>query len=52
MRWLKHGKIFDPTDYALPVGGFGFSQSPQALILEDRIRVYFSTREKDITGNF
>lgn len=52
MRWLKHGKIFDPTDYALPVGGFGFSQSPQALILEDRIRVYFSTREKDITGKF
>jgi hypothetical protein len=32
--------------------GAGFAQSPQALVLEDRVRVYFSTRERDTVGKY
>ena len=40
----KAGKIFDPTDHALPNGCVEFAQSPQALVFDDFVRVYFSTR--------
>ena len=49
---MKLGKIFDIKDYSLLVGGAGFAQSPQALVLDDRVRVYFSTRERDAMGKF
>jgi hypothetical protein len=52
MRWRKLGKIFDPTEHALPSRCVEFAQSPQALVLEDRVRVYFSTRERDCVGKF
>lgn len=52
MIWSKLGKIFDPADYQLPNGSAGFSQSPQALVLRDRVRIYFSTRETDRTGKY
>ncbi len=52
MKWKKLGKIFDPSEHQLPFGSAGFSQSPQTLVLEDRVRVYFSTRERDKTGKF
>ncbi len=47
MRWIKLGKIFDPTQYKLPLGCKQFAQSPQALVLDDRVRIYFSTRSVD-----
>lgn len=47
MRWRKLGKVFDTSKHALPLGCQHFSQAPQALVLEDRVRVYFSTRELD-----
>lgn len=52
MIWNKQGKIFDPTDYKLMGNCHEFAQSPQALVLDDRIRIFFSTREKDTTGKF
>jgi hypothetical protein len=52
MKWLKRGLIFDPTQYALPLASVGFAQSPQALVLADRVRVYFSTRERDAAGKY
>lgn len=52
MKWRRLGKIFDPVEHRLPVGGAGFAQSPQTLVLDDRVRVYFSTRELDATGKF
>ena len=52
MNWEKIGKIFDPADHILPHGCKEFSQSPQALVLDDRIRVYFSTRERDSVGKY
>ena len=50
--WKKLGKIFDPVDHQLLDGGAGFAQSPQVLVLEDRVRIYFSTRKKDNIGKF
>lgn len=47
MKWRKLGKIFDPTQFKLPHGCMGFAQSPQALIFEDFVRIYFSTRSLD-----
>lgn len=52
MKWKKLGKIFDPCEHDLPIQSVGFAQSPQALVLEDRVRVYFSTREQDQTGKY
>jgi hypothetical protein len=52
MRWEKVGKIFDPTEFALPKNCLEFAQSPQVLLLNDFIRVYFSTRERDKTGKY
>lgn len=47
MRWRKLGKLFEPQQHALPHGCVDFAQSPQALVLEDRVRIYFSTRALD-----
>jgi hypothetical protein len=52
MKWTKLGKIFDPSEHRLPNNCFGFAQSPQALVMRDRVRVYFSTREKDSVGKY
>lgn len=52
MRWLKHGKIFDPTEHTLPNGCVQFAQSPQALVFDDFVRIYFSTRAVDTNGQF
>src|SRR5436190_10688648 len=52
MKWKKLGKIFNPKEHQLPNNCVEFAQSPQALILEDRIRIYFSSRERDATGKY
>lgn len=52
MKWKKLGKIFDPRDHSLANGCVEFAQSPQTLLLEDRVRVYFSTRSKDTSGKY
>jgi hypothetical protein len=52
MRWRKLGQIFDPTEHALPNGCAEFAQSPQALVFDDFVRVYFSTRARDAGGKY
>lgn len=52
MKWTKLGQIFDPTEHPLPNGCFGYAQSPQTLIFNDFVRVYFSTRSRDEGGKF
>lgn len=52
MKWRKLGQIFDPMDHSLPNNCFGFAQSPQTLVMNDRVRVYFSTRERDPIGKY
>ena len=52
MKWEKVGKIFDPSQ-ANFVDGYGkFAQSPQVLLFDDFIRVYFSTRKMDNVGKY
>lgn len=52
MKWHKIGKIFDPSQHALPNGCESFAQSPQALVCDDYVRIYFSTRARDASGKF
>ncbi|MBR7791783.1 hypothetical protein KDM87_04180 [Undibacterium sp. FT147W] len=52
MRWRKLGKIFDPTQHHVVDNGIGFAQSPQTLIFDDFVRIYFSTRVEDASGKF
>jgi len=47
MKLTKRGRIFDPTHHTLPNGCVQFAQSPQALVFEDFVRIYFSTRAVD-----
>ena len=46
-QWKRLGKIFDPTAHALPNGCVQFAQSPQTLVFDDFVRIYFSTRAVD-----
>lgn len=52
MRWKRLGKIFDPDSLSLVAGQCGFAQSPQALVYDDFVRVFFSTRTRDTTGSY
>lgn len=52
MKWKKLGRIFDPRDHKLSNNCFEYAQSPQTLVFDDFVRIYFSTREKDQTGKF
>jgi hypothetical protein len=47
MSWRKLGKIFDPAHHILPNDCTQFAQSPQALVFDEFVRVYFSTRVLD-----
>lgn len=49
-RWRRLGKIFDPRKHALPMGCTSYAQSPQALVFDDFVRIYFSTRAVDPTN--
>ncbi|MCC9602037.1 hypothetical protein LOC67_15855 [Stieleria sp. JC731] len=52
-RWIKRGIIFRPQEHSLPFGCRDFAQSPQALVMDDRVRIFFSTRSvDDTTGKF
>jgi hypothetical protein len=52
MKWEKFGKIFDPYDYQLSINSKEFAQSPQTLVFDNFIRIYFSTRVVESTGMF
>jgi len=50
MKWKSLGKIFNPKDYQLPNNCREFAQSPQALVFDNFIRIYFSTRAIDASN--
>lgn len=52
MKWHKLGNIFNPSDHPLPNKCIGFAQSPQTLVFETFVRVYFSTRALDANGKY
>ena len=46
MAWEKLGKLFDPVR-SPDFGDFdGFAQSPQALVFDEFVRIYFSIRKR------
>jgi predicted GH43/DUF377 family glycosyl hydrolase len=42
VKWIKHGLIYNPSDYSGWVGKH--AQGPTVLVFEDRLRIYFSSR--------
>jgi len=52
LNWTKLGRIFDPTRHILPGRCSGFAQSPQALVYDDFVRIYFSSREREPSGMY
>ena len=52
MRWTKLGLVFDLRAHPLPFGSGEFAQSPQALVLDDRVRIFFSTRSREPDGQY
>ncbi len=52
MKWKKLGLIFNPTEHTLSNNCLEYAQSPQALEFKNFVRIYFSTRERDVTGKF
>lgn len=52
MIWKKIGKIVDPTIQQLPNGCKEFAQSPQTIVFDDFVRIYFSTRKRDEKGEY
>lgn len=50
LSWRKLGQIFDPADHVLPNGCVEFAQSPQALVFDNLVRVYFSSRQRDASN--
>jgi hypothetical protein len=52
MKWEKLGRIFNPTNYKLANNCVEYAQSPQVLIFDDFVRIYFSTREREQSGKY
>lgn len=52
MKFIKLGKIFDPTDHVLPNNCMEYAQSPQVVVFDNFVRIFFSARERDHLGKF
>jgi len=52
MEWNRRGLIFDPKQVSWDIKFEGYAQSPQALVFDDFVRVYFATRTSDESGKF
>lgn len=52
MKWAKRGLLFEPRHHTLPNGCTEFAQAPQALVFDDFVRIYFSTRNRDEQGEY
>ena len=46
MKWIKKGQILSFSKNGNKLNGFHYSQNPKAIVLEDRIRVFFNTRKR------
>jgi predicted GH43/DUF377 family glycosyl hydrolase len=52
MKWVKIGKVFDPSNHTFANNCELYAQSPQAIEINGGIRVYFSVRQRDASGKF
>ena len=51
-QWHKIGRIFNPDDWYLGEEIIGFAQGPQALVFNEFVRIYFSSRKISNNGKF
>lgn len=52
MKFQRVGKIFDPRDHSIFTELREYAQSPQAIVFDDRVRIFFTTRDRDGAGMF
>lgn len=52
MQWQKSGLIFRPQDHELVDGCTAYAKSPQAVEMDDRIRVYFTSQRRSADGKW
>lgn len=52
MKWEKLGKIFDPTEHVLAEECSIFAKSPQALVFDNFVRIYFCSQKKTPNGKY
>jgi hypothetical protein len=52
MQFQRVGKIFDPRDHPLFTELREYAQSPQAVVFDDCVRIFFTTRDRDGDGMF
>ena len=52
MKWEKLGQIFDPAQHVLAEGCTVFAKSPQAMVFDDFVRIYFSSQKKSDNGKY
>lgn len=52
MKWEKLGKIFDPSEHVLSEGCSLFAKSPQALVFDSFVRVFFCSQKKTSNGKY
>lgn len=52
IHWEALGRIFDPSEHILYHGPGNYAQGPQAVVLDDFVRIFFSTRIEDEPGQF
>lgn len=52
MKWKKLGQIFEFKKTSFIDRFISHAQSPQAVVFDDFVRIYFSTRKSDIDGKF
>lgn len=52
MKWKKLGQIFKFYETPFARDFISHTQSPQSVVFEDFVRIYFSTRKSDVEGQF
>jgi hypothetical protein len=52
MHFRTIGRIFDPREHGLFTNLRQYAQSPQAIVFDDYVRIFFATREKDSDGMY
>jgi hypothetical protein len=52
MEWKKLGQIFNPNEYEVKGKRLEFAQSPQVVCFDTYVRIYFSTRIRDVSGKY
>ena len=50
MKWNKKGLLFDPTQFDLPHNCLAYAKSPQVVVFDNFIRIYYSAAEIDEFG--